>query len=69
MEAHDLSGKTVLTFCTSGGSAYGRAGEILAALTDGTVNWLEGARFPASATAEEMEAWLAEKGVAPYTAE
>lgn len=69
VEAHDLSGKTVLTFCTSGGSAYGRAGEILAALTDGTVNWLEGARFPASATAEEMEAWLAEKGVAPYTAE
>ena len=69
VEAHDLSGKTVLTFCTSASSGYGRTGEILAALTDGTVNWIEGARFSASTTAEEMEAWLAEKGIAPYTAE
>ena len=69
VEAHDLSGKTVLTFCTSASSGYGRTGEILAALTDETVNWIEGARFPASITAEEMQAWLAEKGIAPYTAE
>ena len=69
VEAHDLSGKTVLIFCTSASSGYGRTGEILAALTDETVNWIEGARFSASTTAEEMEAWLAEKGIAPYTAE
>ena len=69
VEAHDLSGKTVITFCTSASSGYGRTGEILAALTDDTVNWIEGARFSASTTAEEMEAWLAEKGIAPYTAE
>ena len=69
VEAHDLSGKTVLTVCTTASSGYGRTGEILAALTDGTVNWIEGARFSASTTAEEMEAWLAEKGIAPYTAE
>ena len=69
VEAHDLSGKTVLTFCTSASSGYGRTGEILAALTDGTVHWIEGARFPASATAEEMQAWLAEKDIAPYMAE
>ena len=69
VEAHDLSGKTVLTFCTSASSGYGWTGEILAALTDETVNWIEGARFSASTTAEEMEAWLAEKGIAPYTAE
>ena len=48
---------------------FDACGEILAALTDGTVNWIEGARFSASTTAEEMEAWLAEKGIAPYTAE
>ena len=69
VEAHDLNGKTVLTFCTSASSGYGRTGEILAALTDETVNWIEGARFPASTTAEAMQAWLAEKGIAPYTAE
>ena len=69
VEAHDLSGKTVLTFCTSASSGYGRTGEILAALTDETVNWIEGVRFPASTTAEAMQAWLAEKGIAPYPAE
>lgn len=52
----------MLTFCTSASSGYGRTGEILAALTDETVNWVEGARFPASTSADEMEAWLAEKG-------
>ena len=69
VEAHDLSGKTVITFCTSASSGYGRTGEILAALTDEMVHWIEGARFPASTTAEDMQAWLAEKGIVPYTAE
>ncbi len=69
IEAHDLSGKTVLTFCTSGGSGFGRTGEILTALTDDTVNWVEGSRLSASTTAEEMAAWLAEKGVEPYMAQ
>lgn len=69
IEAHDLSGKTVLTFCTSGSSGFGRTGEILAALTDDTVNWIEGSRLSASTTAEEMAAWLTEKGIAPYAAQ
>ena len=69
IEAHDLSGKTVLTFCTSASSGYGRTGSILAALTDESVNWIEGARFSASTSAENMAAWLTEKGIAPYTAE
>ncbi len=69
IEAHDLSGKTVLPFCTSGSSGFGRTGEILAALTDDTVNWIEGSRLSASTTAEEMAAWLTEKGVEPYAAQ
>ena len=35
VEAHDFSGKTVLPFCTSGGSGFGSTGEKLAALTGG----------------------------------
>ena len=66
VEAHDLSGKTILPFCTSGSSGYGQTGEILAALTDETVTWLEGRRFPASATAEEIAAWLQEMAIEPY---
>lgn len=69
IEAHDLSGKTVLPFCTSGSSGFGRTGEILAALTDETVNWIEGSRLSASTTAEEIAAWLTEKGIEPYAAQ
>ncbi len=69
IEAHDLSGKTVLPFCTSGSSGFGRTGEILAALTDESVNWIEGTRLSPSTTAEEMAAWLAEKGIEPYAAQ
>ena len=69
IEAHDLTGKTVLTFCTSGSSGYGRTGEILSALTDDTVNWMEGARFSPGATADEMAAWLAETGLEPHAAQ
>lgn len=65
VEAHDLSGKTVLIFCTSASSGYGRTGEILAALTDGTVNWIEGARFSASTTAEEGKPGLRKKASPP----
>ena len=66
VEAHDLSGKTILPFCTSGSSGYGQTGEILAALTDETVTWLEGRRFPAGATVEEIAAWLQKMAIEPY---
>lgn len=69
IEAHDLSGKTVLTFCTSASSGFGRTGTILSALTDDSVNWLEGSRFAPGTSAEKMVAWLDEKGIAPWTAE
>ena len=65
IESHDLSGKTLLHFSTSGGSGYGNTGNILAALTDGSVRWLEGARLSSDMTADEMAAWLDEKGIVP----
>lgn len=65
IEAHDLSGKTVLTFCTSASSGYGRTGEILSALTDETVNWIEGARFSPDTTAEEMQPGLRKRAWSP----
>ena len=69
IESHDLSGKTVLCFCTSGSSGYGRTGSILSALTDESVTWLEGHRFSAGTSAEQMQQWLQEMGIAPYQAE
>ena len=69
IESHDLSGKTVLAFCTSGGSGYGNTGKILSALTDDTVTWLEGRRFSVVTSAEQMANWLKAMNVTPYTAE
>ncbi len=66
VEAHDCSGKTVLPFCTSGGSGFGSTGEKLAALTGEDVIWLEGARFSADTGAEELADWFREMGIAPY---
>ena len=63
IESHALSGKTVLHFSTSGGSGYGNTGAILAALTDESVTWLEGARLSSNMTREDMAAWLAAKGL------
>lgn len=56
----------MLTFCTSGGSGYGQTGEILSALTDDTVNWIEGARFSPGASADEIADWLTDLGMTPY---
>lgn len=69
IEAHDLSGKTVLCFCTSGSSGFGSTGKLLSALTDDTVTWLGGRRFSAGTAAEQLTAWLDEMGITPYTAE
>lgn len=69
IESHDLSGKTVLCFCTSGGSGYGRTDKILSALTDDTVTWLEGHRFSANTTAEQMQKWLQDMNITPYAAQ
>lgn len=69
IEAHDLSGKTVLCFCTSASSGYGRTNSILSALTDDTVTWLKGRRFSATASSEQMDAWLQDMSISPYMAE
>ena len=36
---------------------YGRTGEILADMTDETVNWIEGTRFSGITEAEKIQAW------------
>lgn len=66
LSVYDFSGTIVLPFCSSGGSGLRRTGEILVVWTDKTVNWIEDSRLSASTTAEEISAWLTEKGVEPY---
>ena len=56
MESADFSGKTVVPFCTSGGSGLGDAVKNIQALAQGA-KVLEGKRFSASASADELKKW------------
>ena len=53
-ESYDWSGKTVVGFCTSGGSAYSNTG--LPELTEGAV-WLEGRRFSGAVSPDDIAGW------------
>ena len=56
LESADFSGKTVVLFCTSGGSGLGDSAKNLQKLApDAKV--MDGKRFSASASAEELKAW------------
>lgn len=54
MESVDLSGKTVVPFCTSNSSAFGNSDKDLKKLTDASVIWRKGTRIKKGATAEEI---------------
>lgn len=58
---NDFAGKTVVPFCTSGGSGIGSSGARLAELA-GSGDWLEGERFSAGA-GEEAAEWAAGLGL------
>lgn len=45
LESYDFSGKTVLPFCTSGGSGVGRSDSELHKNVSGDVNWLKGVQI------------------------
>ena len=58
MEAYDFTGKTVVPFCTSGGSGLGDSASNMQALAKGA-KVAEGKRFGARASADELGKWAA----------
>lgn len=54
LESVDLSGKTIVPFCTSNSSPFGSNDKKLQKLTDDTVVWKQGTRIKKGATAEEI---------------
>ncbi|MBP5617711.1 MAG: NAD(P)H-dependent oxidoreductase [Clostridia bacterium] len=56
MESADFTGKTVVPFCTSGGSGLGDSAKNLQSLAPGA-RVPDGRRFLPSATAEELKTW------------
>ncbi|WP_026889761.1 flavodoxin [Clostridium beijerinckii] len=63
IESYDFSGKTVVTFCTSGGSGFGNSDKILKVCCDHSVNWISGKRFSAGATIENIREWVTGLGL------
>ena len=57
VESYDLSGKTIIPFCTSGSSGIGSSAENLSAGAAGAV-WLPGHRFSAGASRDTVVSWL-----------
>ncbi len=56
MESADFTGKTVVPFCTSGGSGLGDSAKNMQALAPGA-RVLEGKRFSMSASPDELKKW------------
>lgn len=57
VESYDFSGKTIVPFCTSGGSGVGSSAANLEALTEGT-EWLSGTRLNGGSSHEEIADWV-----------
>ena len=57
VESCDLSGKTVVPFCTSGSSGVGSSSSNLEKLTSGAT-WLSGTRFGGSTDQSEIAQWI-----------
>lgn len=63
LESYDFSGKTILPFCTSGSSPVGTSAQNLHALCPSSAKWLDGRRFGAGASKEEIENWIDASGI------
>ena len=57
LERYDFAGKTIVPFCTSGGSTLEPSIPELQALTP-QAHWLSGKRFEANASRDDVRAWL-----------
>lgn len=57
VESYDFSGKTIVPFCTSGGSGMGSSAANLEQLTNGA-QWLSGERLSGSDSQDEVMEWI-----------
>ncbi len=62
IEACDMKGKTVVPFCTSGGSAFARSDEMLIKASP-SARWEAGKRLTPSVKQADIQAWAKELGL------
>ncbi len=58
IESYDFSGKTIVPFCTSGGSGIGSSAEELEELCKGDAKWLDGERLDSDSDREDIAEWI-----------
>ena len=58
VESYDFTGKTVVTFCTSGSSGIGSSAKNLEGLAKGKGKWLDGTRIDVNITHNDMCTWV-----------
>ena len=63
VETYDLSGKTVVPFCTSGSSGISTSVDTLQKLAGDGITWMEGQRFGRDVSADEISQWIDEMGL------
>lgn len=63
VETYDLRGKTVVPFCTSGGSGISTSVDTLQKLAGDGITWMEGQRFDRDVSADEISQWIDEMGL------
>ena len=57
VESNDLSGKTIVPFCTSGSSGIGSSAANLSKSAPGAV-WMDGKRFGGGVSDADLQAWI-----------
>ena len=62
VESYDFSGKTIVPFCTSGGSGIGSSASNLEKLTSGAI-WLDGNRLSGSDSQDTVMEWVNSLGL------
>ena len=63
LESYDFSGKTIVPVCTSHSSGIGSSAVNLHSLVDESVTWMEGKRFAADTSKDDVRKWLEDSGI------
>jgi flavodoxin/uncharacterized protein YceK len=63
IESYDFTGKTVIPFCTSGGSGIGTAQSNIKSLISGTPEFKDGRKLNGNASEQDVSSWLNELGI------
>ena len=66
-ESVDLTGKTIIPFCTSGSSGVGSSASNLQKLAGESTVWLDAKRISNGSSAEEIRAWVKSLGSGDVT--